>query len=207
MVPAPLFAFCENNVSGFLVQPSSVVSAIPLIVIGLFIWNWERGKDNPKGVLFGLITFYLGLTTFLMHGFDTPLFRFLDGSSMILFLSYVTFLKIESRKITKNMKVSLFLLYNLIANLLLFYIPIYALIAFAINLALFSMMVVSEKSENKRQLITSFAFFILAFLFWFLDSSKILCNPENHVLTGHAAWHILSAFGILFLYRYLFPTK
>jgi hypothetical protein len=36
--------------------------------------------------------------------------------------------------------------------------------------------------------------FLLGFLFWILDITKLYCS-------GHAFWHVLSALGIYFLYK------
>lgn len=35
-----------------------------------------------------------------------------------------------------------------------------------------------------------------------LDRLKILCDPTNHILTGHAVWHILNAGAVFFIYRF-----
>ena len=40
------------------------------------------------------------------------------------------------------------------------------------------------------------AFFVAAFTFWILDTKKILCWPDNHILTGHSLWHLLAAAAI-----------
>ncbi len=59
------------------------------------------------------------------------------------------------------------------------------------------------KKINKRFALIGLSLFITAFIFWIGDISKILCIPENHILTGHAIWHILTASGIWFFYKSL----
>ena len=35
-----------------------------------------------------------------------------------------------------------------------------------------------------------------------LDVTRVWCDPENHWLQGHAAWHLLSAASLVALYRF-----
>ena len=35
-----------------------------------------------------------------------------------------------------------------------------------------------------------------------LDVTRVWCDPENHWLQGHAAWHVLSAASLFALYRF-----
>jgi len=50
-----------------------------------------------------------------------------------------------------------------------------------------------------RWFISSFA---IAFIFWNLDIHNIVCDPKNHLLTGHAVWHLLNAIAIWYIYRF-----
>jgi intracellular septation protein A len=73
--------------------------------------------------------------------------------------------------------------------------------------ALFVYRALPFKKTNSHDFAISIVLFILAFVFWTGDITKILCIPENHILTGHAIWHILTAFGIWFLYKSLEPKN
>jgi hypothetical protein len=42
----------------------------------------------------------------------------------------------------------------------------------------------------------------IASALWWLDLTKRICNPDNHVINGHAIWHLLSALTYYFLYRF-----
>jgi hypothetical protein len=42
----------------------------------------------------------------------------------------------------------------------------------------------------------------LAQTFSTLDLTRVWCDPDNHVLQGHALWHLLSAVAIAFVYRF-----
>jgi hypothetical protein len=32
---------------------------------------------------------------------------------------------------------------------------------------------------------------------WLLDIHGPLCDPDNHLVTGHAVWHVLTALAVL----------
>ena len=42
------------------------------------------------------------------------------------------------------------------------------------------------------------AAFGTAFFVWNLDKLNIVCRPDNHFITGHAVWHVLTAVSIYF---------
>jgi hypothetical protein len=44
---------------------------------------------------------------------------------------------------------------------------------------------------------------------WVLDLQRIVCIPENHVLGGHALWHLLNGLALWFYFRYQesFPLR
>ncbi|HEX4048255.1 MAG TPA: hypothetical protein VH309_10495, partial [Elusimicrobiota bacterium] len=44
--------------------------------------------------------------------------------------------------------------------------------------------------------------FLAAFGIWLLDMKGIVCAPDDHILQGHAVWHVLNAFCFYFLYRF-----
>ena len=44
--------------------------------------------------------------------------------------------------------------------------------------------------------------FLAAYVIWLLDVHEIICAPNNHLLQGHAIWHVLNAFCFYFLYRF-----
>jgi len=56
---------------------------------------------------------------------------------------------------------------------------------------------------NYRYLAGAITCFGLSFAFWIADIKGWWCNPSNHMINGHAIWHILNAFTIvLFAYFY-----
>lgn len=60
----------------------------------------------------------------------------------------------------------------------------------------------TQVSWSYRPFLWSGTLFLVAWIFWNLDRLKLLCDPSNHVLTGHAVWHFLTAGAIYFIYQF-----
>ena len=50
------------------------------------------------------------------------------------------------------------------------------------------------RAPSYRWFFAAYAALAPAVVLWALDQRGLLCNPENHVLSGHGAWHLLDAF-------------
>jgi hypothetical protein len=53
-----------------------------------------------------------------------------------------------------------------------------------------------------RNLFAGIGVFVVSFAIWALDISGLACRPDNHLVTGHAIWHVLNALSIERLYRF-----
>ena len=83
-----------------------------------------------------------------------------------------------------------------------FGIPIFALQVLASLLLEFY--IFRNKNENISYSNYKLALLslVLAFIAWTLDFRRIICDPSNHILQGHAIWHVLSSICFLFLYEF-----
>jgi hypothetical protein len=53
-----------------------------------------------------------------------------------------------------------------------------------------------------RPLAHLLAVFALAWAVWWIDILGIKCDPTNHFIQGHAAWHAINAWVFVFLYQF-----
>ncbi|MBC7754438.1 MAG: hypothetical protein H7Z71_09390 [Moraxellaceae bacterium] len=58
----------------------------------------------------------------------------------------------------------------------------------------------SNRNYPKRDLSLCLSFFVVAAGFSYADISRLFCHPSNHVIQGHAIWHLLCAVGTWFSY-------
>ena len=52
----------------------------------------------------------------------------------------------------------------------------------------------------RRHLFAGVGIFLVSFTIWLLDITRVACRPDNHLVTGHAVWHVLNAISITQLY-------
>jgi hypothetical protein len=53
-----------------------------------------------------------------------------------------------------------------------------------------------------RPYLATILVFLVAFAAWIVDEKRILCQPQNHFLSGHAVWHVLNSICFLTLSRF-----
>jgi hypothetical protein len=56
------------------------------------------------------------------------------------------------------------------------------------------------ESPHFRVFAQALGLVALAFVIWLTDTTKLLCDPHNHIVTGHAVWHALNAVAIARLF-------
>lgn len=49
---------------------------------------------------------------------------------------------------------------------------------------------------------TAVVIFTISYGVWWLDRLEVVCDPHNHVVGGHAAWHLLGALSFVFWFRH-----
>jgi hypothetical protein len=61
-----------------------------------------------------------------------------------------------------------------------------------------------KQGKNTRYawLVRYWLVFLVAYGLWMLDIRGTLCDPGNHWMSGHAAWHLLDAVAMYFLFEY-----
>ena len=64
----------------------------------------------------------------------------------------------------------------------------------------FRMLKQGRSSLDGRLLLASCLVEAAAFVFLILDITRTWCDPKNHILNGHAVWHLLSAAAIYLLF-------
>jgi hypothetical protein len=74
-------------------------------------------------------------------------------------------------------------------------IPLFAaqtLTAVGLELALWR----RGQTARLRPFVQALAMTSTAFAVWALDVTHLVCAPDNHLVTGHAVWHVLNALAL-----------
>lgn len=200
--------FLETAPCAWIKEPCNTWSNLAYILIGVYIlWRYRRDAWKPIKFL-GFMAIALGITSGLYHASCILTFQAMDLASMYLITTLLITLNLRRIGFIKKGEVyrifwGLFLVSTAIFvsfrshGRLVFTIHVFAVIFSELHLYL------SRRNHAEyRDMFRALSLFALSYVVWFLDVKGLISNPDNHYIQGHALWHVLSAFSILFLYRF-----
>ena len=201
--------FCEASVCGWVRQPGNTVSnAGFLLVGGLILWHARRNA-HANLVLLAYISLATGLTSAFFHASETRIGAILDFSGIYLGSAYMFAMNV--RRLTQWSKgriVAVYLLFFGVSFALLLVDSdlsrkFYALQSFACCVVLETVLFFTQKVRPDYRWFGSFwVSFLLGYGLWLLDVKHLVCDPDNHWISGHALWHWLDALALYCVYRF-----
>ena len=205
--------FCEAKLCAWIVKPAETWSNMAFVVIGLYIIYLARKENRPHLLPIGIVAQFLGVFSGLYHATGTFIGEWLDISSMILFTG--TGIVYNLRRlflIPKRSMVLIFATLMLTSMVLIYYFEKLGVVLFGMQfigcalmeLYLFSKAPVKANYFYFKAMVVTF---LVAWGVWWLDIMKIWCNPDNHIFTGHAFWHVATSFTFLFVYHFFTQFK
>ena len=201
-------AFCEERLCAWIVEPANAWSNIAYLAVGAYVcWRAIRGGERlllPIGVS-GLL---VGFGSFAFHATGPFWGEALDISAMFLISGlFLTF------ALKRLLGWGLRLLLTAYLGILLLSVGLLLLVRpsgipiFSLHLIIWLALEVRLYRARRRPIDYSalrlmLIFFAASFLSWVVDITGLLCDPENHWISGHAIWHLLNANCFFFFYRY-----
>lgn len=200
--------WCEERVCGWINEPANTWSNLPYMAFGLWIISHAGRRGSPAGRAFGAVVIVMGVFSFLYHASNNFLTQCLDFTGMFLMAFFV--LAANARRLgwPRRGLGALYLAAVVLATLALrplhaAGIPIQLTIAAAGVVIALSEYAARAKTGDRGSLKTFYcalATVSAAELCSVADYKRILCDPSNHWLQGHAAWHILGAVAMPMIY-------
>lgn len=210
--------FCEDALCGIVREPANTWSNIGFVVAGFMIAWRARGEAQSRLIRrFGLVCVFLGVGSAIFHATGTWVGGMLDSAGMQAAAAFMLAanlrrlrpaapLRVAERVAERNDARAFWLLAaGGVAAMSLFEELSRALYALEMTLAGVLELVVVRRAHLQRAhrwLALSWATFLPAYAFWWLDLHRIACNPSAHVMNGHAAWHLLMAASLFFVHRF-----
>jgi len=207
--PATL-TFCEENLCSWVVHPAEAWSSLIISAIGVYIIYDAKKKSLPMLWLFGLAGILVGLFSFAFHATMTFWGEILDLGSMYLVVSLA--IAFNLRRYYPNISKKTFTLLYIgmsvgCLSLLAIHKPMGSVI-FGTFIVFGVAMEVYMKDKVRQEYKVDYKYLkyclgtlLFAWGIWWLDILKIVCNPSNHIWTGHSTWHSLNGVSIYFLYK------
>ena len=200
--------WCEEKICSWIREPANAWSNLSFILVGVWIFLQCRRQKYGHLRLLGIFSVLIGLMSGFYHASSSFIGEVFDYSAMFLVSTFF-------------LCANLARLYRWNAHRLRFYAALIFMTSVgglvylkSVGAMFFGMKLVAAfgleykiymRSTHRpvyRDFLLSCLAFLVAWLFWNLDRLRILCDPENHILTGHAVWHILNAVAVVFIYRF-----
>jgi hypothetical membrane protein len=209
----PNVNWCEENLCAWVVNPANTWSNVAFIVMGIIMIVVARRHRDVVLEIFGPTSIVLALVSGIYHASYTFFFQVFDFTGMFLYISLP--LMLNMRRLGKVGTRGVLIWFVVISTVLtLLLIPL-AQTGFPIQATIFVLILVVVIQEgilwkrgadqpDRRWFFAALGLLAIAATFSTLDVTRTWCEPSNHIVQGHALWHLFSALGLLaafFFYR------
>jgi predicted membrane channel-forming protein YqfA (hemolysin III family) len=208
---APNVKWCEETICAWVNEPANAWSNLGYIAVAAFLLFRGVREKNRTFRLFGAAYFGVGVSSGLYHAtnnFYTQIFDFV-GMFIAVFLLVVMNLRrlgVIPQRAEVPLHVGLVVLATaLIPPLHALHIPFQPLVLVGI------LAVVATEARLRgtlpagvtyRDFLLSLGTLAFALVFSVLDVTRTACDPQSHLLQGHAIWHVLGAVSLYFCARF-----
>jgi hypothetical protein len=203
LLGAPNIKWCEAPVCGWISEPANTWSNLAFLLFALVIYQQCRNSPHAELRWMGPAMFFMGLCSGLYHASNNYLSQMADFIGMYLLIFW--FLAINLRRsgwITLARQHQAFIALVLF-GVALVHLMYLAQLRFQLIIAVASVAVLATEFSARRHSAiervslrwfwASLALLVLAQSASLADLTRLLCDPDNHFIQGHALWHLLSA--------------
>lgn len=203
---APL-EFCERSLCAWVKQPGNTWSNIPYVLIGFAIYHLARKEKNRHLIWIGIVGVITGLGSSFLHMSGTYIGGCADYLGMFLATGLLTGYNV--RRWLRCSFRTMYFVYGATTALFMALLYLFPqdhrfLYGFGMPCCLIELRIFfrDRRQINYRPYLLMSALVLVATLFWWLDTTKRLCDPDNHFLSGHGVWHLLTAITFFPLYTF-----
>jgi len=207
----PNVDWCEQELCAWVTNPANTWSNGLYLVLGILMWHEARRRRSRTLAPFGPASVCVGLFSLVYHASYTWFFQFFDFVGMFVFLFLVLTLNarrlgwIRPRNQTACYLGGVLLASAAVPPLFELGVPIQGSVALLVLVAILQEWRLRRRDgalPAHRAWWTALALLGGGALCSALDVTRVWCDPTNHWLQGHAAWHLLSAVGLYALFRF-----
>lgn len=210
----PNVNWCEEYVCAWINEPANTWSNLAYVFAALWILGLRRGTGTAGPLRwFAPVLATMGLFSGIYHASNTHVTQILDFLGMYLFcflLLGINGVRLRALSLVRLplwffCSVSVATVGTVLAVRAGF--PIQSFIGILTLALVVTELLIRRRSSAEagptsslRGFFASLGLLTLAASCSALDVSRTLCDPQNHFLQGHAAWHVLSAAALLAAY-------
>lgn len=215
----PNIKWCEAQVCSIVVEPANTWSNLAYILIGLLLLarassRARRGLPHRMARTFGHAEIVVGVFSFAFHMSYSGLLQVLDFAAMFVFVGLTLSLNLvrlgwlPERQRIRAYVLGVVALTGLVVGLrftpfpIQLVTPVLILATAATELVLWWRSRAHAPRGLYRWFLGSLLLLIGAAVCSALDAARIWCDPHDHLVQGHALWHVLSAISLGLLARF-----
>lgn len=203
LAPANL-TFCEAALPGWIAEPANTWSNVGFVVVAIIL-ALRRGDRVARAL--AIVALFTGISSALFHASRTFAGQALDQSVMFMESALFVVWNLRRARSSRRDDRALYLALVVIPVLLLLTLETVGILLFTLEIATFLALELRLALRDQQRaryggLLAAGACFALSYALWWLDRTGILCDPENHVFGGHAAWHLLGALSFWLWHRH-----
>lgn len=207
----PNVKWCEETLCSWIAEPANTWSNLAFLVAAAVMWRWAKDEKQRSVRFFVPATIWVGSTSLGYHASVTFVTQVADFFGMYCYFLLLVLLNVV--RMGKLPKEKLFV--ALWTGVVAFTagtvvvakvgLPVQGIVMVLLVAVLATEALAAPKSRPPE----GYRYFALALLtigvaaaFSASDASRAWCTPSNHVIQGHAIWHVLNGVGIALSYLY-----
>lgn len=208
----PNIKWCEENLCAWITAPANTYSNLAYFLVAWLLWR--RARDREPGGLLALYPAacaFLGAASAAFHASYTLFFQFFDYLGMFVILALFIVLNLQRQGWLPARRVRV--VYVACVAVLSGSIPALRAIGFPYQLliAALAIAVIVQEVVLRRtgRAAPAYGWFAAALVSLFaaagcaaLDITGCWCDPTDHLLQGHAFWHLFSAVSLYSAYHF-----
>ncbi len=220
----PNLKWCEDNLCAWVTTPANSWSNVSYVLGAALMWARLGGSGGRGGArrrpalrLFPPASLVVGLTSFLYHASYTWFFQLFDFVGMFFFCCVSTTL--NARRLGQIDAAAVHRVYLVSVALCSMLFLVVGWVGLPVQLIVLSLVLLTLGQEaalffgpayrrhpklrpRYRHFVSGMVLLVVAFACSVADATRLWCNPANHVVNGHAAWHVLTALVLYLLFLF-----
>lgn len=208
---SPNIKWCEETLCQWISEPANTWSNMGYILAAIYLFYRTRKSSNKAMKWFAPSMLLMGLGSYFYHASNYYISQIFDFVGMFIFVYWFAILNafrlgwLKAKQLFPALAIS-----SIASTIVLHYmwanhLKIQLLIVVAVVVILLTEWQASikeQKKANHKFFLTGLIFVGSAFTFSVLDGSRAWCDPSNHIIQGHALWHILASIGLTLAYHH-----
>lgn len=199
------YLFCEEQLCSFITEPANTWSNIAYLIIAILILKQKEVTNSRIKNLFFAATFSLFIGSTLFHMTSTYWGKFIDVSTMFFVSMTALTLSLQRYWRLSEQRANIIYVGGLSLSILFLYVMRFGNVLFLSQILATTFLEFrlsrTQHTLDMKRVKSAILVLVAAFIFWVLDTTKVLCHPGNHILTGHGIWHILAGLSIYIFFK------